>query len=227
MERDLKEKVKYVYAPGCALMSYKPQLAEKLKEFVKNRYGEIETLLTCCFHQPELEAGTHIITPCATCASRYEKLYPHCRVEFILSAIADSIDFSFPDYNGEEMSIQDTCSSRMVPQYQKCVRKLLERMNVKLVEPEKTGPKAKCCGQVFYGKLETEKVRRQMKIRADEMPREDVVVYCASCIMSMTVGGKKPRFILDLLFSEPTVMQDAEVESWNRKLIHFRNENKR
>ena len=54
------------------------------------------------------------------------------------------------------------------------------------------------------------------------MPVEDVVVYCASCIMSMTVGGKKPRYLLDLLFGEPTKMADAGIEPWNGKLQAFR-----
>lgn len=36
------------------------------------------------------------------------------------------------------------------------------------------------------------------------MPCEEVVVYCASCITSMSVGGKRPRYLLDLLFGEDT-----------------------
>lgn len=40
--------------------------------------------------------------------------------------------------------------------------------------------------------------------------------------MSMTVGGKKPRYLLDLLFGEPTKMADADIEPWNGKLLAFR-----
>ena len=61
-----------------------------------------------------------------------------------------------------------------------------------------------------------------MKMRADEMPCEDVVVYCASCIMSMTVGGKRPRYIIDLLFGEPTDMKTSGADEWNGKLRRFR-----
>ena len=219
--------MKYLYAPGCALMAYKPHLADKLKEVVTNLYGEMDTLLSCCFTKPQLEAGTQIVTPCATCAEKYNKQYSDCSALFVLSAIAESKDFPFPDYGGQCMSIQDTCSARSHPEYLATIRRLLERMNIQLVEPAKTGQRAKCCGQVFYGKLDINKVEGQMKIRANEMPCEDVVVYCASCIMSMTVGGKQPRYILDLLFNEPTEMRNAEVDSWNKQLKHFRETHKK
>ena len=57
--------------------------------------------------------------------------------------------------------------------------------------------------------------------RASEMPWNDVVVYCSSCIMSMTQGGKQPRYILDLIFGEETELKDG-IETWNAKLTDFR-----
>lgn len=213
--------MKYLYAPGCALVSYKPHLAEKLKEYVVKKYGEMDTLLTCCFDVPEKAAGSCIITPCATCVEQYAKV-ADCTTVLFLKDLVESEDFPFPDYGGIRMSIQDTCAARKQPETLTVLRRLLERMNIELVEPEHTGSRARCCGQVFYGKLEISKVEAMMKKRADEMPCEDVVVYCASCIMSMTVGGKKPRYILDLLFGEPTDMTGTGVESWNGRLRNFR-----
>ena len=37
------------------------------------------------------------------------------------------------------------------------------------------------------------------------MPAEDVVVYCVSCAKAMFIGGKRPRYLVDLLFGEATV----------------------
>ena len=215
--------MKYLFAPGCALMAYKPHLAEKLKSVITEIYGPMDDLLSCCFNRPELPADTCVITPCATCAERYTQLYPDCTSTFFLAQLAESDTFPFPDYGGMKMSIQDTCSAKSHPDYLEAVRKLLVRMNITLVEPEKSGRRAKCCGQVFYGKLETCKVEEKMKARADEMPCNDVVVYCASCIMSMTVGGKRPRYLLDLLFNEPTDMTGIGADTWNRTLREFRN----
>ena len=213
--------MQYIYAPGCALLSYKPHLAEKLKEFIVRRLGPMDTLLPCCFNSPALPPHTCVVTPCATCAEKYAKMNEDGLSLFFLSMLAESEDFPFPDYGGISMSIQDTCSARKQPEVLQAIRRLLERMNIRLVEPEKTGARAKCCGQVFYGKLETEKVEVQMRKRAEEMPCEDVVVYCASCIMSMTVGGKRPRYIIDLLFGEPTALADG-VNEWNQRLKEFR-----
>ena len=214
--------MQYLYAPGCALMAYKPHLSEQLLRYVTQTYEPMDTLLSCCFNTPQLPPDTCIVTPCATCAERYAKLYPHCTSEFLLTRLADSTTFPFPDYGGVEMSIQDTCSARAYPEFLATVRRLLQRMNIRLVEPAKTGRRAKCCGQVFYGKLETPKVEALMKVRANEMPCHDVVVYCASCIMSMTVGGKRPRYLLDLLFGEPTEMLHAGADRWNQTLAEFR-----
>ena len=215
--------MQYIYAPGCALVAYKPHLADKLKNEIIKMFGPMDTLLTCCFNSPKLnEEDTCIITPCVTCAASYRKLYPKNDVMFFLSRLAESEDFPFPDYGGVKMSIQDTCAARTQPEALATIRRLLEKMNIQLVEPAKTGAKAKCCGQVLYGKTDVSKVEGFMKTRAGEMPCEYVVVYCASCIMSMTVGGKRPRFILDLLYGEPTDLKQGVVE-WNNTLRDFRN----
>lgn len=218
--------MKYIYAPGCALMSYKPHLADKLKEIADQKYGQTETLLACCFNKPDLEPGTCIITPCATCAQNYVKGFPECTSSFFLSELADSEDFPFPDYGGVSMSIQDTCTAKTQPEVMDAIRKLLKRMNINLVEPAFSGKKSKCCGQIFYGKLSTDKVEDLMTKRAEEMPCEDVVVYCASCIMSMTVGGKRPRYIVDLLFGEPTDLKISGADEWNGRLRNFRESHK-
>lgn len=100
--------MKYLYAPGCALMIYKPHLAEKLKTVIEEHYGKMETLLTCCFNTPELEPDTCIITPCSTCNNRYRTLYKECTSSYFLATLAESETFPFPDYQGISMSILDT-----------------------------------------------------------------------------------------------------------------------
>ena len=214
--------MKYVYAPVCALMAYKPELADKLKTMVEAIYGPMDTLLTCCFNDPMLEPGSCIVTPCVTCAERYIKNHPDCSSLLILELLAESNDFDFPDYGGMSMSIQDTCSAKTQPQVLQAVRRLLQRMNINLQEPQKSGAHSKCCGQLLYGKAPLEKVENYMKGRASEMPCEDVVVYCSSCIMSMGVGGRRPRYLLDLLYGETTDMKQMGVNEWNQKLADFR-----
>ena len=144
--------MKYIYAPGCALMTYKPHIAERLKVYVERKYGVMDTLLTCCFDKPALANATCVVTPCPTCADAYNKMEGITAVCF-LNDIANDDDFPFPDYRGMEMSIQDTCAARKQPEVLASVRTLLERMNIRVIEPQFTGKKARCCGQIFYGKM--------------------------------------------------------------------------
>ena len=98
-----------VYAPGCALLCYKPHLAEKLGKVIAELYGDVDLQQVCCFDRPALDEGTHIITPCSTCIRQYEQNYPQCITEFFLKTLLQSESFPFPDYGGIRMTIQDAC----------------------------------------------------------------------------------------------------------------------
>jgi Fe-S oxidoreductase len=213
--------MKQVYAPGCAFKIYKPELTEKVLGFLNGNLGEVPEHLTCCLHEPGLEAGTRVINTCAGCDRRYRSLYEGVSTVSLWEVLADSATFNFPDYNGVEMSIHDACPTRTEERVHRAVRKLLERMNIKVVEPEFTGTNQRCCGDSFYPALPPEQVKEKMRERAAEMPREDVAVYCISCIKSMHIGGKKPRYLVDLLFGEDTEVGTFEPDEWHSELQRF------
>ena len=91
-------------------------------------------------------------------------------------------------------------------------------MNIELVEPKNTKTKSTCCGDSFYSIIPTSTVKEQMVKRASEMPANDVVVYCVSCIKSMFNGGKKPHYLIDLIFGENTVPKTFIPDEWHREL---------
>jgi len=79
-----------------------------------------------------------------------------------------------------------------------------------------------CAGcDSLYSTLSTEQIKEQMKRRANEMECDDVVVYCISCIKSMYIGGKKPRYIIDLLYGEETEIGTYEPDAWHGELQKF------
>ena len=213
--------MKQVYAPGCALMIYKPELAEKVLKFLNKDSSGISEYLICCRHEPNLESGTQVINTCAGCDRRYRELYKGISTVSLWEILAESNTFVFPDYQGMEMSIHDACPTRTEERVHSAIRKLLARMNIKIIEPKNTRTKAICCGDSFYGKLPVEQVKEQMKKRSDEMPCDNVVVYCVSCIKAMHIGGKKPRYIVDLLFGESTGIGTFEPEAWHDELQKF------
>ncbi len=53
------------------------------------------------------------------------------------------------------------------------------------------------------------------------MPMDDVVVYCISCIKSVYNGGKKPRYLIDLLFDEETVPGTYQPDEWHKELKEY------
>jgi hypothetical protein len=68
-----------------------------------------------------------------------------------------------------------------------------------------------------------------MRDRAAQMPADDVAVYCVSCCKAMFIGGKRPRYLLDLLFGEETVPGTVEPNAWHGELdayiaqsVHYR-----
>ena len=210
-----------VYAPGCALMIYKPELAKKLADFLALESRNPQPHLTCCRHEPNLATGTQIINTCAGCDRRYRELYPGISTISLWEKVASSGAFPFPDYHGEKMSIHDACPTRSEERVHTAVRQLLRRMNITVVEPKFTKSQAVCCGDSFYGTMPVDKVKEQMRQRAQQMPCDDVVVYCVSCVNAMHIGGKKPRYLVDLLFGETTVAKTPEPEQWHHELQKF------
>ncbi len=207
-----------VYAPGCALMLYKPHLAHQITAFLNEAGETIPEHHICCHHEPGLAHGTQIITTCSGCDRRFRSLYEGISTASIWEKLAEIDAFLFPDYHGQPMTIHDACPTRAEKRVHDAVRALLARMNIRVVEPEHTREKSICCGDSLYGQLPVEKVKEYMKNRADEMPCEDVVVYCVSCVKAMHIGGKRPRHLVDLLFSEDTQIGVYEPDEWHGQI---------
>lgn len=211
----------HVFAPGCALMIYKPHLASKLKDILNQNLGSMNELLTCCKHEPQVEPMTEVINICPGCDKRYGNDYHNTTTISLWEILAGSGFFPFPDYGGRVMSILDACPTREKPVVHDSIRTLLRKMNITIVEPQKTGTRSTCCGDSFFGVIPVNEVKKQMRKRTSEMPVEEVVVYCVSCIKSVHIGGKKPRYLVDLLFGEDTHPGTFEPAEWHKELDSY------
>ena len=207
-----------VFAPGCALMIYKPELAAKLHSMLNEQFGEMELLTTCCRHDPGFAVPTEIVNVCPGCDKRFGSLYANATTMSLWELLAKSDQFPFPNYEGQPMTILDACPTREKPVIHDAIRTLLQKMNIRLMEPEKTRTKSTCCGDSFYPQLPAMKVNELMKKRTAEMPLADVVVYCVSCIQSVTIGGKTPRYLPDLLMGMETTMKVRPTDVWHGEL---------
>lgn len=213
--------MKRLFSPGCALLIYKPHLAERLFALLNEHVEPMERLENCCRNHPALAAGTEVINTCPGCDRRYRENYDTASTVSLWEVLAEGDLFPLPDYQGKQMSIIDACPTRNQVRVHAAIRRLLERMNIQLIEPERTGTNGACCGDRYWGILPVEEVKEKMKERAAEMPVDDVVVYCVSCSKSLFIGGKKPHYLVDLLFGEETVPQTVEPDEWHRQVDTF------
>jgi Fe-S oxidoreductase len=187
-------------------------------DFLRGELGRLPEHSLCCKHEPGLEQGTRVINVCAGCDRRFRELYDGVSTVSLWEILGASAAFPFPDYQGEEMSILDACPTRNQTRVHDAVRALLQRMNIRVVEPRLTRERGTCCGDSGYGTLPVEKVKGMMRRRAAEMPREDVVVYCISCIKALHIGGRRPRYLVDLLFGQTTGIGAFEPDEWHGML---------
>jgi len=205
-----------LYNPGCALMLYKPHYADKLLKILGVKKHDI-----CCHHNPNVESGTEIINTCAGCDKRFGSLYEGVSTISLWEVIAKDETFPFPNYDKLELSVHDACPVRNRSEVHDAIRELLKKMNIKIVEAEKIRKNSICCGDNFYPSLPIEKVHEKMRERANSMPTDDVCVYCVSCIKSMNIGGKRPRYILDLLFNEQTESKICDTVKWHEQINDY------
>jgi Fe-S oxidoreductase len=216
-----EEKEVLVFAPGCALMLYKPDLAAKIHQKLQEKLGKMEMLTTCCQRDPMFTSNTRIINVCPGCDKRYRHDYWNITTVSLWELLAKKDFIQLPDYSSEQMSIIDACPTRDQVGILNAIRTVISKMNINLIEPKKTKTKSVCCGDSFYGIIPVDEVKSLMKKRASDMPVNEVVVYCISCIKAVFNGGKKPRYMLDLVFKEETLPMTIDPDAWHKELREY------
>jgi len=209
---------KCYFNPGCALSIYKPKSEYKILDSLNKYFGSVKIHSICCHHNPQLPHGSTIINNCAGCDRRFRSLYKGIRTITIWEVLDTLEDLPLPDHTGLIVSVQDSCSYRPKPQVHEAVRSILRKMNIEIIDSEFSGTKSICCGDNFYPQLPIEKVTELQKKRASQMPCQDVVVYCVSCIKSMFIGGKTPHHLVDLVLNEETELQETRIDVYHDAL---------
>ena len=215
------KKEKLVFAPGCALMLYKPELAYKIHHLLNKNLGDVDILMTCCQHEPNLPDNSKVINVCPRCDKRFGKDYKGVSTISLWEILNENSFLDYPDYHESSMSIIDACPTRDEDRIHNSIRDLLLKMNIRLVEPKNTRKESTCCGDFNYGSMPTDKVREIMRDKALEMPVNDIVVHCVSCIVAVYNGGKNPWYLADLLFNQNTIPKTYDLDEWHEGLTHY------
>ncbi|MFA5816869.1 MAG: hypothetical protein WC865_14755 [Bacteroidales bacterium] len=178
-------------------------------------------LQSCCKYEPQVSSLTEVINICPGCDKRYGNDYQNTTTISLWEILAGADFFPLPDYGGRVMTILDACPTREKVVVHQAIRTLLGKMDITIIEPDKTGTRSTCCGDSFYGVIPVGEVKKQMRKRTSEMPHQDVAVYCISCIKSVYIGGKSPHYLIDLLFGEETLPGTYEPDEWHKELDEY------
>ncbi len=215
------DKNKLFWNPGCAINIYKPELSIKIFELLSNHLTGIQLHKICCHHEPNLEEESVIINNCSGCDRRFRNLYRGIST-ISLWEVLDSIDnLALPNHHGLVLSVHDSCSYRERPTELASLRNILEKMKIKIIESEFSGKNSICCGDDFYEKVTLERLHALQRKRASQMPCQDVAVQCISCMKSMAIGGKRPRYIPDLIFNQETEPGSLDMVKYHDELQSF------
>ena len=216
-----RKKETLFFAPGCALMIYKPGLARKIHQLLNEKLGKVDLLTTCCKHDPHLPPDSKVINVCPGCDKHFGKDFKGVSTISLWEVINENDFFVYPDYKERKMSIIDACPTREKDSLQDAIRNLLLKMKISLIEPKNTRRESTCCGDIYYGAMPTTEVKRFMIEKSSEMPANEIVVHCVFCIMAVFNGRKNPKYLADLLFNEETAVKTFDLDQWHNKLDDY------
>ncbi|AWZ48588.1 hypothetical protein C3495_07040 [Clostridiaceae bacterium 14S0207] len=222
------KKTKYVFVPGCTVPAYNPELCEKVLKHLKETLGEenVGAVLQCCGKMSLMvgekqrfldinkkvinefdEMGAEvIITVCPSCYKVYSASVKNQKVISYWDLMKEQIGLPKQALNIGESSdivfnIHDSCPTRDVTSHHESIRWMLDQMNYKWSEIEKSGKNTRCCGVGGMACSSNPELYKKLYIRrANDFNQHSIVTYCGSCRGTMEAAGKDAVHILDLLF---------------------------
>ncbi len=190
--------MKTVFAPGCDLKKSKVDLVKSFKKYLVKHHDCSNENIGCCNVKSILDNGVRVVTSCPGC----HETYINNNTSITLYEIIDNdSEYEFVNYQGQVFSIHDSCvfkNEKMNNQFE-VIRSLVKKMNIELLEPKKTKNNTECCGEIYIDKLSDEEVLKKIEDRANQMPTDNVIVYCMGCYDNMKKVGKRPVHIMELL----------------------------
>lgn len=214
------------YINSCKIAVEFPKENQKLLDYLQKRW-QFE-VAGCCRLQDQLKITDRAVVICHTCASIMEEASKAAGVEYAWEYIAKDPDFCFPDFGGEEITLQDCYMARERNAAQEAVRQLLTKMNFKIVEQKLNRNEADFCGlrlqpmgegnlklapkhfdrpeiAIDFSKgsagLDTIEKSKYLQQHIEQYHTKRVVTYCGACYRALKQGGAPVVHILELLFS--------------------------
>ena len=213
-----------IFLPSCKVKAKYKSQSEKLRAYLEERESA-ETVGCCKVFCSRITAADSAIVICNNCAAIMEESSAASEIDFVWEIIDADPAFPFPDYHGEEMTIQDCWRAYEKRNVQDAIRSLLGKMNIKVLELEENHEKTRFCGADLLEpctevekKFAPERYAVQGADMYHPMSEEDadwwleeycrqiqsrkVICYCMACLDGINRGGKEAVHLLELLFPE-------------------------
>ncbi|HWQ41016.1 MAG TPA: FAD-dependent oxidoreductase [Desulfosporosinus sp.] len=219
-----KEKVDYLFYPGCQLSASSPEYVEKAYQYLLAKIKEgVGIMLGCCGapadwagRQDLMEGSIErlrdawdkmgkptFILACSSCCGIFEKYLsdiPYVSLWEIFER------YGLPETaqigKNHILNVHDACATRHNKNIHEALRNITLKLGYEIQELNYSKEKTKCCG---YGGLVYFANREQTNDFVEDRIKEsdkDFLVYCAMCKDLFVEGGKRTYHILDLIFGE-------------------------
>jgi len=206
------------FNPSCGLCLYKPNLAERVYEKLHALDPSLRPHGICCRRNPQLPEGAVILNVCPSCDNHWRTRYEGIRTLSLYEYI-DRLDaFALPRYDQLTLTIHDSCPVRGRDSFYISVRSLLRKMGITIQEAPFNRDQSLCCGNSFFKHGADEDAFHALDCCVSQLPCENVLTYCLTCMKMLSLGGKRPFYLLDLIMGEETRPGSLDIKAWHRAL---------
>lgn len=185
----------YIYYPGCKYTVLSPTTSKKIKDYIQTK--DNTKVAGCCrVDHRLLKEGDTALVVCPTCLFNLKKNAPKAGVQSLWEVLAEDMSFPWPNYKGKAISVQDCKDTVDNKKLQNSVREILKKMNVTIVEIDKSFEKAD-----NFCNISPTHTENQIKRHCETFVTDTVVSYCTGCHNALKIGGKKAVHLLDLIWN--------------------------
>ena len=122
----------YYYFPSCKATAQFQEASRQARTYVNKVFG-IDPIGCCRPNHKKLTVEDTAVVVCGNCAAIIEE-NSEASIQFLWQVIDNDPEFPFPDYRGQEMTVQDCWVSFEKRDVQDAVRSLMRKMNIRIVE---------------------------------------------------------------------------------------------
>lgn len=204
-----------IYFPSCNFSRMAPEAAKAIRAYLSRRMP----VAACCrVDKLRYERGSTALYFCQACRETLEERAPgKFRTKNLTEYLLEDPGFTWPDYSGMTVTVQDCWRDREHPEIFFAVREALRRMNVAIAEMEENKEKSVYCGNLHFEPQKPENIEllrqyrglplyglpddvqlRLMREQAEKYPCDTVVTYCNRCTTCMRSTGTKAIHLMEL-----------------------------